>query len=91
MEAARTAAPSVSSYSFTDWLIKLDIASDSEIAGLALVNAEGTAIGDAAFAVLANRKGIKGANAAIAAEKAARELDVWSQQMAAAARVAMAS
>ena len=68
--------PATGSYDLLTWVIKLDTTPVSQLTWLATVNPEGTDLGDAAFAVLANKLGkIALAHAAVAAERQALETE----------------
>lgn len=75
----------------TDWTFALSNASTSELVHLATVNAEGTILGDAAWAVLTSRMRVREAHALIAAEQAAREQEKWEMQIERAAAAALAA
>lgn len=75
----------------TTWTETLRNTNTEELVHLTIVHDEGTLIGDAAWTLLQGRAGFRGALALIAAEKEARELDVWTQRMQAIAAAVMAA
>lgn len=74
--------PATGSYDFLTWLSKLANTPVSELARLAVVNPEGSDIGDAAFAALASKLGgLKAAHAAVAAEQDAQSAEIFGMRM----------
>ena len=86
MQAAANARPD-----FLTTLASLMNANDDTLTHMVILHAEGTIPGDAAFAALAARHGIRGAHAAVEAERDARSLDIWAQRMEAIAAEALAA
>lgn len=70
---------------------QLASANTDTLVHMCILHAEGTPAGDAAWIALQLRAGFRGALALIETEKAARDLDIWTQRMEAAAAIAMAA